>query len=143
MMLITQVAAAIVSELNAATFSLPFTAVRSYLPRVELAELKTLTVTVVPSGLSVVTASRGQTQQEVGIDVAVQQKLSGEDNIDLDPLLALAEEIAVHFRGKRLDSFPNAIWVKTEFKPIYAPEHIDQLRTFTSVQTLTFRVIGE
>ena len=141
MPLITQVAEAVISELNGATFSLPFTAVRSYLPRSELAELKTLKVTVVPSALSVVTASRGQTQQDVAIDVAVQQKLTGEHNTDLDPLLALAEEIAAHFRGKRLASFPNAVWVKTEFKPIYAPDHIDQLRTFTSVVTLTFRVI--
>lgn len=141
MPLITQVAEAVIADLNGTTFSQPFTAVRSYLPRSELAELKALKVTVVPSGLSVVTASRGQTQQDVAIDVAVQQKLTGEDNADLDPLLALAEEIAAHFQGKRLTLFPHAIWVKTEFKPIYAPEHIEQLRTFTSVLTLTFRVI--
>lgn len=141
MPLITQVAEAVIAELNAATFSQPFTAVRSYLPRSELAELKMLKVTVVPSGLLVVTASRGQMQRDVAIDVAVQQKLTGEDNADLDPLLALAEEIAARFCGKRLTSLPNAIWVKTEFKTIYAPDHIDQLRTFTSVVTLTFRVI--
>ena len=139
--MITQVAEAVVAELNAATFSQPFTAVRSYLPRSDLADLKTLKVTVVPSGLTVVTASRGQTQQDVAIDVAVQQKLSGENNEDLDPLLALAEEMAAHFRGKRLITFADAMWVKTEFKTIYAPDHIDQLRTFTSVVTLTFRVI--
>uniref|UniRef100_A0A7C4QRK5 Uncharacterized protein n=1 Tax=Schlesneria paludicola TaxID=360056 RepID=A0A7C4QRK5_9PLAN len=84
----------------------------------------------------------GQTQRDVAIDVAVQKKLGQEQNEALDPLLALAEEIAEHFRGKRLDSFPDAARVKTEFKPIYAPEHIEQLRTFTSVLTLTFRVIG-
>ena len=139
--MITQVAEAVFAELNAATFSQPFTAVRSYLPRSDLADLKTLKVTVVPSGLTVVTASRGQTQQDVAIDVAVQQKLSGENNEDLDPLLALAEEMAAHFRGKRLITFADAMWVKTEFKTIYAPDHIDQLRTFTSVVTLTFRVI--
>jgi DNA-binding transcriptional MerR regulator len=50
-------------------------------------------------------------------------------------------EIAEHFRGKRLGSFPDAIWVKTEHKPIYAAEHLDQLRQFTSVMTLTFRVM--
>lgn len=141
MPLITQVAEAVVAALNSTTFSLPISATRSYLPRVELADLKTLKVTVVPSSVSVVTASRGRTQQDVAIDVAVQQKLTGEDNADLDPLLAIAEEIAAHFQGKRLDSFPDAAWVKTEFKPIYAPEHIEQLRTFTSVLTLTFRVI--
>lgn len=141
MPLITQVAEAVVAALNAATFSQPIAAARSYLPRVELADLKTLKVTVVPSSVSIVTASRGQTQRDVAIDVAVQKKLANEQNADLDPLLTLAEEIAEHFRGKRLDSFPDAAWVKTEFKPIYAPEHIEQLRTFTSVLTLTFRVI--
>lgn len=141
MPLITQIAEAVVAALNAATFSQSITAMRSYLPRVELADLKTLKVTVVPSSVSVVTASRGQTQRDVAIDVAVQKKLANEENSDLDPLLTLAEEIAEHFRGKRLDSFPDAAWVKTEFKPIYAPEHIEQLRTFTSVMTFTFRVI--
>jgi hypothetical protein len=142
MPLISKVAEAVVAELNAATFSLPVIATRSYLPRVELANLKTLQVTVVPSRLVVAAASRGQTQQDVAIDIAVQQKPPSEQNADLDPLLALAEEIAAHFRGRRLDSFPDALWVKTEFKPIFAPEHLDQLRTFTSVLTLTFRVVS-
>jgi hypothetical protein len=141
MPLITQIAEAVVAELNATTFSLPVTATRSYLPRVELAQLKTLQVTVVPSSLVVATASRGQSQQDVAIDIAVQHKPPGEQTADLDPLLALAEEIGEHFRGRRLDSFPDALWVKTEFKPIFAPEHLDQFRAFTSVLTLTFRVI--
>lgn len=141
MPLITQVAEAVVAALNAATFSQPITVARSYLPRVELADLKTLKVTVVPSSVTVAAASRSQTQRDVAIDVAVQKKLGQEQNLSLDPLLALAEEIAEHFRAKRLDSFPGALCVKTEFKPIYAPEHIEQLRTFTSVLTLTFRVI--
>jgi hypothetical protein len=141
MPLITQVAEAVAAELSAATFSQPIAVTRAYLPRVELADLKTLRVTVVPSGVIVATASRNQTLRDVAINVAVQKKLAHEQNADLDPLLTLAEEIAEHFPEKRLDSFPNAAWVKTEFKPIYAPEHIEQLRTFTSVLTLTFRVI--
>lgn len=141
MPLITQVADAVIAELNSTTFSQPIAAVRSYLPRVELADLKVLKVTVVPSSVTVAAVSRSQTQRDVAIDVAVQKKLGQEQNVSLDPLLALAEEIAEHFRAKRLDSFPGALCVKTEFKPIYAPEHIEQLRTFTSVLTLTFRVI--
>ena len=46
-----------------------------------------------------------------------------------------------HFRHKRLDSFRAAVWVKTEHEPIYAQEHLDQMRQFTSVLTLTFRVM--
>lgn len=106
MPLITQVAEAVVAELNATTFSQPITAVRSYLPRVELADLKALKVMVVPSSVTVAAASRSQTQRDVAIDVAVQKKLGQEQNPSLDPLLALAEEIAEHFRAKRLDSFP-------------------------------------
>ncbi len=141
MSLILQVADAVVAELTAETFSQPLSVSRSYLPRVELTDLKILRVTVVPSSITVAAASRSQTQRDVAIDVAVQKKLGQEQNVALDPLLALAEEIAEHFRAKRLDSFPGALCVKTEFKPIYAPEHIEQLRTFTSVLTLTFRVI--
>ena len=139
---IIQIVDAVVTELNATTFSQPLTAMRSYLPRVELAELRTLKVTVVPSSITVVSASRSQVQRDVAIDVAVQQKLGQEQNAMLDPLLALAEEIAEHFRAKRLDNCPGALCIKTEFKTIYAPEHIENLRTFTSVLTLTFRVIA-
>ncbi|MGE0375340.1 MAG: hypothetical protein AB7I48_11650 [Planctomycetaceae bacterium] len=98
-------------------------------------------MTVVPSSVSVTAAARGATQQDVAIDIAVQQKLDSEQNAALDPLLALAEEIAEHFRGKRVAGFQDAIWSKTEFTALYAPEHLEQLRTFTSVVTLTFRII--
>lgn len=141
MSLILQIADSVLAELNATTFSQLLSVSRSYLPRVELTDLKVLRVTVVPSSMTVAAISRSQTQRDVAIDVAVQKKLGQEQNASLDPLLALAEEIAEHFRAKRLDSFPGALCVKTEFKPIYAPEHIEQLRTFTSVLTLTFRVI--
>ena len=77
----------------------------------------------------------------MAIDIAVQQKLDSEQNTTLDPLLALAEEIAEHFRGKRLAGFTDAVWNKTEFTAMYASEHLEQLRTFTSVVTLTFRII--
>ena len=141
MPLITQVANAVVSELNAATFSQPFTATRAYVPRCELPDLKTLTVTVVPSSASVTAAGRGPAQHDVAIDIAVQQKIDSEQNAALDPLLALAEEIAEHFRAKRLSTFMDALWSRTEFTALYAPEHLEQLRTFTSVVTLTFRIV--
>ena len=141
MPVITQIADAVVATLNVATLSQPVTATRAYLPRVEVSELKTLKVTVVPSSVVNASASRSQSQQDIAIDVAIQQKLGNEQNATLDPLLALAEEIADLFRSKRLDTFPLALCIKTEFKTIYAPEHIENLRTFTSVLTLTFRVI--
>ena len=142
MPVITQIADAVVATLKAATLSPPVTATRAYLPREEVSELKTLKVTVVPSSVVNASASRSQSQQGVAIDVAIQKKPVNEQNESFDPLLALAEEIGDLFRAKRLTTFPLAACIKTEFKTIYAPEHIENLRTFPSVLMLTFRVIA-
>ncbi len=141
MAVVAAVADAVVTELNATTFSLSFTAVRKYQPHYDLAQLKSLHVTVIPSGLMTQQAARGPGQRDVDVDIAVQQKLTQEENADLDPLLALAEEIAEHFRGKRLIAYSQAIWVKSEHKAVFVPEHLQQYRQFTSVLTLTFRVL--
>jgi hypothetical protein len=52
------------------------------------------------------------------------------ERIQLDALLALVEEIADHFRGRRLDNYPAAVWARTENEPVYSIEHLDQLRQF-------------
>ena len=138
--LAVRVADAVTAALNAGTFSRPFTAQREYLPRYELKSLKDLKVTAVPKTVAITTAARGQTQHDVSVDVAVQQKLQTVTDVEVDELMGLADEIADFFRFKRLAD-PSAAWVGTEHEPIYAPEHLEQLRQFTSVMTLTFRVI--
>ena len=141
MAVITDIADAIVAELNAATLSQPVTAVRHYLPQFDLKEMQTLHVTVVPKAVVLASSDRSRGQGDYSIDVAVQKKFETEANVELDPLTNLAEEIADHFRGKRLPSYPNAAWIKTEQNVLYAPEHIDELRQFTSVLTFTYRVL--
>lgn len=141
MPLITAVADAVVAELNGQSFSLPFTAQRHYQPHYELQDLKSLHVTVIPNGLTKANLGRGVQQRDVAIDIAVQQKLSNETNSDLDPLLALAEEIAESFQSKRLTAYPQAIWKQTEFRAIYSAEHLQQNRQFTSVLTVTFTIM--
>lgn len=141
MAVITDIADAIVAELNAATFSQPVTAARHYLPQFELKEMQSLHVTVVPKAVVLASSDRSRGQGDYSVDVAVQKKFETEANVELDPLTNLAEEIADHFRAKRLASYPNAAWIKTEQNVLYAPEHIDELRQFTSVLTLTYRVL--
>lgn len=141
MAVITDLADAIVAELNASTFSQTITAVRQFLPQFELPEMKTLHVTVVPRGIASGIADRSRGQGDYSVDIAVQKKLSSDDNADIDPLLALVEEIADHFHARRLASYPNAAWLKTEQTVLYAPEHMVDLRQFTSVLTLTYRVV--
>jgi len=140
---ITDIADALVAELNGHSFSLPFTAVRAYVPQYELSEMNTLHVTVVPKSRTKAAAGRVPRTSEHTIDVAVQKKLAGEGTSDADPLMGLVEEIDAYFDiGKRLASYPNAVCVAVANQPIFSPEHFEQFRQFTSVLSLTFRVVG-
>ena len=143
MAVIIDIADAVVTELNGGTFSQAFTAERHYKPVFELPEMKTLHVTVVPKGIETRLATRGLLQHDYQIDVAVQKKLSAgaADNAEIDALMGLVEEIADFFKGRNLDS-AGAVWVATENTPVYSPEHLSELRQFTSVLTLTFRVLS-
>ncbi len=141
MAVIADIADAIVAELNAGGFSQPIEASRCYLPKFDLAEMKDLHVTVVPKGVAITAGTRNQNQHDYEIDIAVQKKLTAMDNGEIDTLVGLVDEIADHFRMKRFDNLRAAVWVKTQHEPIYAQEHLDQMRQFTSVLTLTFRVM--
>jgi hypothetical protein len=141
MAIITDIADAVVTELNGHTFSQPFTAQRFYRPVFDLAEMSVLHVSVVPRGMTIERLDRSRNQHDMQIDIAVQKKCQTCDNAELDALMALVEEIADFFRLRRLTAYPNAVWVRTENVPVYAPEHLEEYRQFTSVLTLTFRVV--
>ena len=144
MSLITAIADAVVTDLNGAaagTFAQAFTAARHYRPQFDLAELKTLRVSVVPKGIAITGLMRIANQHDVSIDVAVQKKVNPTDSAELDGLMTLVEQIADYFRLRRLTALPTALWTKTENVPVYAPEHLEQKQVFTSVLTFTFRVV--
>jgi hypothetical protein len=138
---IVDIADAVVTELNAGTFSQELEAVRLYRPQFDLTEMKDLHVTVVPKSIETVTVSRTCVQYDITVDVAVQKKLETETNDEIDPLVNLVEEIATFFRLRRLTEYPGASWLRTENEPVYSPGHLEELRQFTSVLTLTFRVV--
>jgi len=151
MALIPDIADAIVAALNlpaeerGAEWSADFTAARAYVPTYELADLAELRVTVVPRGIELSLASRVEAQRDVQVDVAVQQKLAWASNAEVDALVGLTEEIAEYLRGRRRFELAGggvALWVRTENVPIYSPEHLAELRTFSSVLTLTLRVVS-
>jgi hypothetical protein len=138
---ISKLADAVVGSINGADLSHDFTAVRTYLPVFDLAQMKDLHVTVVPKAVTSEAGDRSRGQFDYEIDVAVQKKLQTTENDEIDELMGLVEEIADIFRSKRLEGYTSAICVKTENEPVYAQEHLDQLRQFTSVLTLTFRLM--
>ena len=141
MAVITDIAEAVVAEINAGTYSQPITAQRAYLPVFDLEDMQDLQVTVVPKSLTTLPGGRAHNQHDYAIDVAVQQKLQTTDDAEIDDLMTLVDEIADQLRFKRLTSFPNAVWLKTENEPVYAQEHLQEMRQFTSILTFTFRLM--
>lgn len=139
MALIADIAGAVVTALNGHTFSQPFTAARAYLPVFDLKDMKDLHVTVVPRGVEMSTAGRGLAASDIQVDVAVQKKLTGADNAEIDALMGLVQEIAEFIRST--GRFGDGSWVRSENVPIYSPEHLGELRQFTSVLTLTLKVM--
>jgi len=133
-----QVAQAVTDALNGQTFSMPFTAHRLALPIFTLEEMQTLHVTVVPREVASSPLDRARDEDEVKVDVAVQKKVAAAAVEEVDPLLALIQEIA-DFLNRR--AMGDAVWKKTENKPVYAPEHLREKQQFTSVLTVTYRLV--
>lgn len=136
---ILALADAVVEQLNATAFSQPVVAVRHYQPCFELAEMTELRVSVVPRSVASKALDRNRDGFDYRIDVAVQRKIEPTAG-NLDALMELVEEIADHFRSHPLAGFPQARCTEVANEPVYAMEHLEELRQFTSVLTLTYRV---
>ncbi len=137
-----ELADAVAATLNAGAFSQEFTAVRSHLPDYDLSEVKALTVTVVPKSLEIAKASRESAYFDAAIDIGVQQKIDGDAEAAramVDGLIALVEEIVDHLRGRRLEGAPDAVWMAIANDPVFDRDHMERLRVFTGVVTVTYR----
>ncbi|MCY3019537.1 MAG: hypothetical protein NTW87_10985 [Planctomycetota bacterium] len=135
------IADGVVTRLNAATLSQAFTAIRTWQPSFALSEMQALKVTVAPHGRQTEKISRSAQASTCQVDVAVQKKLAKADNEEIDALVLLVEEIGTLLEFCELPGPPKAVWVKTENVPVVAQEHLAELRQFTSVLTLTFKVL--
>ena len=119
-------------------FSQPFTADRKALPAFDLADLAGLHVTVVPKGVEVTGATRSLSQHDYQIDVGVQKKLGSDLEAKTAAMLALVDEIAAFLRRRAM---AGAAWVRSVNEPVYSLEHLAEKRLFTSVLTVTYRLM--
>lgn len=138
---IVELAQAVVTELNGASFSQAFTATRHYVPKIDMKDAATLSVLVAPSGFSTSVASRANDDEEYTIDVGILKRLVAEGNDELDPLMQLVEEIKDHFRRKTIAS-PASVCTEITNDPIFDIESLDQKRQFASVLNLKFTAVG-
>jgi hypothetical protein len=136
---ILALADAVVEQLNATAFSQPLVAVRHYQPCFELSEMTELRVSVVPRSIVSKGLDRNRDSFDYRIDVAVQRKVEPSVG-NLDALVELVEAVADHLRSHPLAGYPAARCTEAVTEPVYAAEHLDEFRQFTSVLTLTYRV---
>ena len=140
---IAQIAEAVKVALAGGSFNVSFTPAREYLPAYDLEDLADLKVVVVPKGRDESLAGRGVNQTEAQVDIGVMKKLTDLTPATVDPLIALVEEIVAFFRRKNLTAdSETAAWIRTENDPLYSTEHMQKFRQFTSVITLTYRLVG-
>ena len=140
---VANIAEAVKVELELGSFSLSFIPVRAYRPQYKLKDMDTLHVTVVARSRAVAVASRTKYNSECVIDIAVQQKFSDDTNVILDPLMDLVDEIVKYFMSRELENYKEAYWMMTENAPIYDPRHMDEMRQFTSVISLTYQTVED
>lgn len=140
--IVIEVADAVVRALNAGQFSEQFTAERTYNPERKLSQYKTLRVTVVPKGRVTAAADRSGYQQDIAIDIGIQKR--AETDAEADTMMGLVDEVFAALNGRVLtdtEGFRLAVWVETGNEPIFVPDHLREDRVFTSVLTLTYRVV--
>jgi len=143
--LAVSIADAVATELNAApagTFSQEFAASRKVLPEFNLTDLVELKVTVVPKSIEITGGTRVANTYEFAIDVGVQKKLGKDLDTDVASLGTFVDELADYLRRRPMEVGTHMlIWAGIRNEPVYAPEHLAEQRVFTSVLTVTYRMM--
>jgi len=138
---LVEVADAVKNLINTGTFTPVVTAVRLFVPDFTLETLAALKVTVVPRGMDTTIQTREQARDDALIDVAIQDRVA--DNLAaVNPLMDLVDEIDLFLRNRirrKLIAPANAGWIATT-RTAYDVDHMEQLRVFTSVLSLTYRL---
>lgn len=144
---IVAIADAVVSELNATTFSQTAEAERFYVPATELKDAACIRFHVVPTVATLDRESRSKRRLEFVIDVLILKKIPGCDPDDkTGELMDFVDEVADHFmpsnEAARLDTYATAVCVAVVHEPLYSVDDMRSREIFASLLRLTFRVYG-
>ncbi len=145
-----QLADAVVTALNAGSFSAAFVAERHYLPRFKITkgELATLRVVVVPGAFKIERFERAGSQRDDQVTIGILKKLDvtrtatlADQLAEIDPLITTCEEIAAYFSPDDAGAFSfngdDGEVSAVEASPLYAADQLENPRQFTGVIVLT------
>ena len=140
-----EIAEAVKDALNAAEFCCVFTAERVYDLSAELEDDSVTHVAVAVRSEVGEMVSRGDTSEDVKIDVVVRRKCDTSVLANCDTYMGLLKQFKDAFIGERLstETFGDAVCDGWERSPAYFQNHIKQFRQFTGVLTLNFTIALE
>ena len=111
------------------------------LPGVEQDKLTAVPqLSVVPKSVQPQHMTRAGRADNITIDIGVQAKITGRPEVDVPKLCRLARAVLDYMWARRLTREPEAVFMEAGIDPVYAPEHLQQLRVFTSVVSVTYKV---
>lgn len=134
------IAAAIVSDSNLATWSQVALFERIYVPREDLESTAAVVVSVVYSGQRMVPDSRSSWRHEYDIDVGIQKKFVTDQNTESDAQTDFLDEIIDYWKTRK-PTGTSAVLIGGEWLNPYVPEHMTLYKQFTGVARLTFRLV--
>lgn len=142
MSLLADIADEIVSSINGASLSVSLTAKRSPLPVFDLGLVGSdVVVSVIPKALALTVESRTEQLYDVETDVGVQKRVQRESNTEVDEMFDLVQEIGDVLRFTDYTSVGGARWVSMTNDPAVFPDHLENDSVFTSLITVTHRVL--
>lgn len=131
---------AVKTRLNSLAFSQSFTATRVYdlTDKVKEDSITHVDVALFDEGGEI--ASRGSTDEEIAVNIAVRRKCDVSTNTTPDAMMGLIKEFKDTFVGERLETATLGAAFCHGFarKPPYFPEHIRNWGQFTGLITLRF-----
>ena len=138
-----QAADAVVVILKSGTYCLTPTISRVILPMLTVEELekRTLKISVVPKDVDSEIASRTEDFNEYKIDIGIQQKVNDIDT-EVPTLLLFVKEVLNFIKRKKLPTTPQAHYVRLQNKPIYDVKQLAEAKVFTTVITVTYKVLS-
>lgn len=118
----------------------------TWLPLYDLPDIEETKVAVVPRRHETVVASRTQLENEVAIDVGIQKRLKygeSQQTAEIDYLVSYSEEIRDRLAFEDFTIGANrASFLSASSETLVAPDHLEEMRSFTHVLTVTYRVIS-
>ncbi len=138
---LTILAEAVKTELEGASLSQSFTAVRAYRPRFTVADLTTLRVVVVARNCALEARNRVHDDHDCVVEISILKHIGGTlTNEQVDPYMDFVEEVVDFLRRRPLSDVPQATYKKAAYEVPYDDEEMERKQTFEALVSVMYRV---